>query len=115
MRHWVLSDEKRRRFGLLWQAKTDRSIYVTWVASDFGGHETVKLKGEADAWLAAGTDGVDVGVLERRRSHPARECEQLVLRALLLGVRLLQIDLVRHILVQQIVLSTCAPLAIPNV
>jgi hypothetical protein len=55
IRQIIVSNEKTKQVGVLWQDKASDKVFITWVAPDLTSHETIALKGMDSALLAAGT------------------------------------------------------------
>jgi len=84
--HMILvSNDKTKQAGVLWQDKSG-PIYLTWLDSNFGEHETVSLKSMEDGILAAGTTDPQGNVyyLEIQKV-PANREENVPLKAFIRG------------------------------
>lgn len=54
-RQFLVSNEKTKQAGVLWQDPNSKKINVTWVDATLTGHKTIELPGMADGVLIAGT------------------------------------------------------------
>jgi hypothetical protein len=54
-RQILVSNEKTRQAGVLWQDASTKAVRVTWVDAALSGHRTLALSGMSDGTLLAGT------------------------------------------------------------